>query len=79
MTLPACVETWRGRRRQLARRQGWAFQEGGRTMDTAAGNPLLPARRRTDALPDDDRAFLKGLGMALLGSTCCWLLLLALL
>jgi hypothetical protein len=48
-------------------------------MDTAVRNPLLPARRRTDALPDDDRAFLKGAGIALFGSVCCWVALLALL
>ena len=47
-------------------------------MDTAVSNPLLPGRRRTDALPEDDRAFLKGAGIALFGSTCCWLLLLSL-
>ncbi len=48
-------------------------------MDSTTGSALLHARRRTDALPDDDRAFIKGAGMAIFIGTCCWAVLLVLL
>ena len=41
--------------------------------------PAPLARRRTDAIPDDDRAFVKGAFAAMCLGMCCWALLLALL